>query len=233
MECIVGTSGFSYKPWKGIFYPSDLPDKQMLNYYGQILSGVEIDNTFYRLPKQAVLESWAEQVPAGFRFTIKASRRITHFARLKNADEPLAFLMTNVEVLKDRLGAVLFQLPPNLEKDVPRLAAFLELLPPGAPCAFEFRASSWLCDEVYALLEGRGVALCQADTDEEPISEIRPTTGFGYLRLRREEYDDAYLDLWAERIRSAPWERALVFFKHEDGGVGPVRAKALQERLSG
>ncbi|MCA9758184.1 MAG: DUF72 domain-containing protein [Candidatus Eisenbacteria bacterium] len=232
MECIVGTSGFSYKPWKGTFYPSDLPDKQMLNYYGQILSGVEIDNTFYRLPKKAVLESWADQVPENFRFTIKASRRITHFARLKNADEPLSFLMSNVEVLGDRLGAVFFQLPPNLQKDVPRLEAFLDLLPAGVPTAFEFRASSWFCDEVYSVLEQRGVALCQADTDEEPISAIRPTARLGYLRLRREEYDDAYLDLWAERIRSAPWDRALVFFKHEDGGVGPVRAKALQERLS-
>jgi len=233
MDAIVGTSGFSYKPWKGTFYPSDLPDKEMLHFYGEILTGVEIDNTFYRLPKRAVLENWAEQVPDHFQFTLKASRRITHFARLKNAEEPLSFLMANAQVLGPKLGAVLFQLPPNLGKDMSRLEAFLQLLPPEVPAAFEFREDSWFDPEVHELLRKHGAALCQADTDEAPVEELVATASFGYLRLRREDYDDAYLDLWAERVRAAPWTRALVFFKHEDGGVGPVRAAALQNRLSG
>lgn len=232
MDCIVGTSGFSYKPWKGIFYPAKLPDKEMLRFYSGVLGGVEIDNTFYRLPRQSVLEGWAAQVPETFRFTLKASRRITHFARLKNAEEPLAFLMNNAQVLGARLGAVLFQLPPNLNKDLARLEAFLALLPPEVPAAFEFRATSWNDSEVHDALRRRGVALCQADMDDEPLEELVATAPFGYVRLRREDYDDAALDAWARKIRGMQWDRVLIFFKHEDGGIGPVRAQALAERLA-
>ena len=162
MQLIVGTSGYSYKEWKGSFYPEDLSAKKMLGYYGERLGAVEINNTFYRLPrlpKASVLENWAGQVPEDFRFSIKASRRITHFTRMKaEAREPTEYLLSTLETLGDRLGVILFQLPPNLKKDVDRLAGFLEILPDETPAAFEFRHESWNDDEVHSLLSGRGMA---------------------------------------------------------------------------
>jgi uncharacterized protein YecE (DUF72 family) len=213
MKIWVGTSGFSYKPWKGVFYPPGLP-------------AVEIDNSFYRMPKKAVLEGWTQQVPETFRFTIKASRRITHFARLENTDEPMSFLMGNVRSLGERLGAVLFQLPPNLPKDVERLRAFFPLIPEDIPAAFEFRHDSWFDEETYAALRERGFALCQADTDEQPLEAL-------YLRLRREDYTPGHFRTWAERIREQAWTDAFIFFKHEDGGTGPRWAGELRELMAG
>ncbi len=226
MELFAGTSGYSYKEWKGAFYPEDLPAGEMLGFYSGQLPAVEINNTFYRMPKRSVLESWAAQVPEGFRFSIKASRRITHFKRLKEADEELGFLLGNLEVLGPRLGVVLFQLPPNLKKDLPRLEAFVALLPDGLPAAFEFRHASWLEDgEAAACLAERGLALCKADTEDEPAEGPLAGGPLGYLRLRRAAYDDADLLGFAERIRTAGFERAFVFFKHEDEGAGPRLAR--------
>jgi uncharacterized protein YecE (DUF72 family) len=233
MEIYAGTSGYSYKEWKGSFYPEKLAAAEMLRFYAKRLGAVEVNNTFYRMPKRSVLESWAAQVPEGFRFAVKASRRITHFKRLKDAGEELGFLLGNLEALGQRLGVVLFQLPPNLKKDRPRLEAFLERLPQEAPAAFEFRHPSWTeDDEVAQLLADRGVALCRADSEETPLRDELPAGRFGYLRLRRAGYADAELADFAERIRARGWQRAFVFFKHEDEGAGPKLAQRFNE-LSG
>ena len=231
MNLHVGTSGYSYKEWKGRFYPEDLSAGEMLSHYGTRLNGVEINNTFYRLPKASVLESWAEQVPDGFRFSVKASRRITHFTRLKEeARGPTEYLLSTLETLGPKLGAILFQLPPNLEKDAERLAGFLEMLPAGTPAAFEFRHESWKDEEVRALLRGRGMPIVCADTEESEGDEpIVSTGGWGYLRLRRPGYDEADLARWAGHVRATGWERAFVFFKHEDEGAGPRMAERFLE----
>lgn len=232
MRIRAGTSGFSFPEWKGSFYPADLGAKDMLAFYGTRLSTVEINNTFYRLPKRDVLEGWASQVPADFRFAIKASRRITHFTRLKpESYEPLGYLLTNLEVLGDRLGTVLFQLPPNLKKDLPRLEAFLGQLPAGKRFTFEFRHESWLADDVYDVLRSRDAALCCADVAEEGAPLV-PTASWGYLRLRRVAYDDASLDEWVDKIRAQPWTEADIYFKHEDEATGPKLAARFLERLA-
>ncbi len=239
MDFHVGTSGYSYKEWKGSFYPEKLAATKMLGYYAERLSSVELNNTFYRMPKTEVLESWAAQVPDGFRFAIKASRRITHFKRLKEADEVTDYLLRGVAHLGDRLGTLLFQLPPNLKCDLPRLDRFLELLPAGTRAAFEFRHPSWLDENVFVRLRAREFALVQVDADDESdegtTSELIRTAPYGYLRLRRPDYDGAALTDWALRIRDQGWEEAFVFFKHEDDGAGPRLAAefvAATERMS-
>jgi uncharacterized protein YecE (DUF72 family) len=228
MRLGVGTSGYSYAAWKGPFYPKDLSGKDMLRFYSGRLGAVEINNTFYRLPKPSVLEGWAEQVPAEFRFVLKASRRITHLKRLKEVGDETRFLLETSSVLGDRLGAILFQLPPNLKCDLPRLDAFLDLLPPGSRAAFEFRHESWHGDEVLGRLRARDFALVAADTDEAP-AQIVPTAGWGYLRLRRTDYPRADLAAWAARVAAQPWREVFVFFKHEDEGTGPTWAAEFLE----
>ena len=231
MLLYVGTSGYSYKEWKGSFYPEDLSSKEMLRYYGEHLDAVEVNNTFYRLPKASVLEAWAGQVPASFRFSIKASRKITHFKRLKpEAADETDYLVRAVASLGDRLGVLLFQLPPNMKKDAERLASFLKLLPAGTPAAFEFRHESWECEEVHDVLREKGAALVCADTEDRDDDEtIVATASLGYLRLRRPTYVDQDLERWAQRVRSQDWESAFVFFKHEDEGAGPRMAKRFTE----
>ncbi len=225
MKLCVGTSGYSYKEWKGTFYPEKLPAADMLGYYATQLPAVEINNTFYRLPKASVLESWAAQVPEDFRFSLKASRRITHLKRLKDAAEETDYLLRTAQTLGDRLGVILFQLPPFLKKDLARLEAFTALLPEGTRAVFEFRDPSWFDDDVLACLRGKGCALCASDTDEEPQEALLSTAGFGYLRLRRSAYPPDALAAWAARIRSQPWQEASVFFKHVDDGAGPALAR--------
>jgi uncharacterized protein YecE (DUF72 family) len=229
MNLYVGTSGYSYKPWKGTFYPKDLPDKQMLPYYGERFRTVEINNTFYRMPKASVLEAWAEAVPADFKFVLKASQRITHMKRLKDADEPLSYLIKAAAVMKDRLGPFLFQLPPNMKKDVARLAAFLALLPSDRRAAVEFRHESWFDDEVFGVLRDHQAALCLAEAEDGLEVPFLSTTDWGYLRLRLPEYSDAKLKTWAKRVRDQEWRDAFVFFKHEDEGKGPAFAKRFLE----
>jgi uncharacterized protein YecE (DUF72 family) len=223
MELYVGTSGYSYKEWKGTFYPEDLSAKDMLSYYGQRLNAVEINNTFYRLPKESVLDAWAGQVPEDFRFSIKASRRITHFARLKEeARDPTEYLLSTLGALGGRLGVVLFQMPPNLKPDLDRLEAFLSILPPRVPGAFEFRHEGWKDESVYDLLRSREMAWVCADTDDAEDDEpVVSTAPWGYLRLRRPDYSDEDLARWAAQVAAAGWDRAFVFFKHEDEGAGP------------
>jgi len=230
MNFNVGTSGFSYKEWKGPFYPEKLANKDMLGFYGEQLPAVEINNTFYRLPKKEVVAAWAEQVPDTFRFSIKASRRITHFKRLKETDEVLEYLLSTVGALGDRLGVVLFQLPPNFKKDMDRLGPFLELLPDDLNAAFEFRNASWFDDEVHDALRAHGAALVVADTSEKD-AEIVSTAPFGYLRLRKDTYSDKKIAAWAKKVAEQEWNDAFVFFKHEDAGGGPKMAKKFLEAV--
>ena len=229
MNLFVGTSGYSYKEWKGIFYPEDLPAKEMLAYYARRLPAVEINNTFYRLPQATMIENWRDQVPAEFRFSIKATQRITHIKRLKNCAEETKYLLDTAALMKERLGVVLFQLPPNSKKDADRLRDFLPLIPPEIPAAFEFRHESWLDDEIFALLRGKNCALVMSDTDEKPLAEIISTATWGYLRLRRVNYEAEDLSAWMARIQSQEWKDAFVFFKHEDEGTGPKLAAQFIE----
>ncbi len=224
MKLYVGTSGYSYKEWKGSFYPDKLPAKEMLSYYATRLPAVEINNTFYRLPQRTVFESWKEQVPASFKFSVKASQRITHFKRLQGVEEETRYLLDTATALADRLGVVLFQLPPNMKKDLSRLEAFLRTLPDTTRSTFEFRHPTWLEDDVLELLSKHNHALCISDTDEMPVSNIDKTAAWGYLRLRRVNYTDEVLAEWVERMRQQKWNEAFVFFKHEDEGTGPKLA---------
>ena len=227
MRLLVGTSGFAYKEWKGPFYPADLPNGEMLAYYAARLSTVEINNTFYRMPTSRVLAGWGEQVPPGFSFAIKASRRITHQAKLENCEDALGHLLGATSALGGTLGPILFQLPPWFKKDAARLGAFLALLPAGQRAAFVFRHASWFDDEIAATLGGRGCALVVADVEDGPDPTIVPTARFGYLRLRRPGYGPEELARWAARIAAQPWDEAFVYFKHEDDGAGPKLATAL------
>ena len=231
MRVRAGTSGFSYKEWKGSFYPEDLPAARMLAYYSERLPAVEINNTFYRMPKPALLEGWSAEVPPEFRFVLKASQRITHFKRLKEAGDDVAYFFGVAATLGERLGPALFQLPPTLKKDLPRLEAFLGTLPTGAKAAFEFRHASWFEDDVFAALRSRGAALCLAE-DEELATPVVATADWGYLRLRRQDYGDADVAAWAARVREQPWTEAYVFFKHEDAGSGPRLAAQFLEHFA-
>ncbi len=228
MRVLTGTSGYSYKEWKGSFYPEDLPADEMLRYYASKLSAVEINNTFYRMPKSDVLARWAEQVPDGFRFVLKASQQITHRKRLRDAADPVAYFFKVAATLGDRMGPVLFQLPPNLKKDLPRLADFLAVLPPASRCAFEFRHESWFEEEVFEALRSRGCALCVAE-DEDLATPWVATAGWGYLRLRRQDYGEEDLRDRAGKLLAQPWSEAYVFFKHEEGGTGPKLAEGLDK----
>ena len=227
MRLWVGTSGYSYREWLGKFYPERLPAKEMLRFYASRFAAVEINNTFYRLPKETVLRSWAQQVPPEFRFVLKAPRRITHIKRLKDSEAEIEYLFRVATALGSSEGAVLFQLPPNLKKDIERLQYILSLVPADRNVAFEFRHPSWLDDAVFACLRMRNCALCVADTDDSEGSDLINTATWGYLRLRRREYSGADLMLWKERIRSQPWDHAYVFFKHEDEATGPKFATEL------
>ncbi len=229
MNFHVGTSGYSYKEWKGTFYPRDLPDKQMLRYYSERFRAVEINNTFYRMPEAAVLRAWAEAVPADFQFVLKAPQQITHRQRLKDAGESAAQLLEVAGELKKRLGPLLFQLPPNLKKDAARLRAFLALLPRRRRVAFEFRHPSWFDDETFGLLRDHRAALCIAEAEDGVEVPFVATADWGYLRLRRPDYGDAELTAWVKRVRDQDWRDAFVFFKHEDEGKGPQMAKRFLE----
>ena len=229
MKLIAGTSGYAFKEWKGSFYPEDLKDDGMLGFYAGKFPSVEINNTFYRLPKEHVLREWAAQVPDAFTFAIKASQRITHHARLKpECASAVEFLLTNTSVLGGRLGPVLFQLPPNLKKDVPRLQAFVDTLPTDRKFTIEFRNPTWFEDDVYEVLRRRGIAMCITEQPEF-ASPVVATAPWGYARLHRLDYDDAALGTWAERLGGQSWSEAYVYFKHDEGtGSGPPAVDAFR-----
>ena len=233
MDLRAGTSGFSYKEWKGPFYPAKTKPAEMLRYYATRLPTVEINNTFYRLPTPALLKEWREQVPDTFRFAVKAPRRITHIKRLADCAEEIRYLLATVQELAPVLGSMLFQLPPFQRLDLPRLSAFLELLPMDLKAAFEFRHDSWFDDAVYRLLAARNFALVQSEDDERSAASLPFTANWAYLRLRKAEYSDAELDAWLERLLGARLAAAQVFFKHEDEALGPRTAEAFLSRYRG
>jgi uncharacterized protein YecE (DUF72 family) len=226
MRLLAGASGYSYKEWKGSFYPPDLKTEDMLGYYAARLPTVEINNTFYRMPKREVLANWAGAVPEGFRFAIKASRRITHISRLKaeSAAEPLGYLYRNLEALGARRGPVLFQLPPNLKKDLPRLDAFLRLLPADHGAAFEFRNETWFADDVYDALKGAGAALCLSEREDGAPPPLVETAPWGYVRLRLETYSDDDLAQWGRRLGATGWREVYAYFMHEPTAPGYASA---------
>jgi uncharacterized protein YecE (DUF72 family) len=224
MNLHVGTSGYSYKEWKGSFYPEKMPAKDMLRFYSERLSTVEINATFYRMPQKSMLENWKEQVPGTFRFSLKAPQRITHFKRLKDTEEETKYFFETASVLEGQLGVVLFQLPPNMKKDLPRLEAFVNNLPEQHLVAFEFRHPTWFDDDVLELLRSQNRALVVSDTDDMPSTHIDKTADWGYLRLRRVNYSEENLAEWDQRIRAQDWKETFVFFKHEDEGTGPKLA---------
>ncbi len=226
MKIQVGSSGFAHKEWKGKFYPEKIPAKDMLRFYAGRLGTVEINNTFYHMPKESVLLSWAGQVPDDFVFALKAPQVITHMKQMRNVFEETEYLFRSLSTLDKKLGPVLFQFPKSFRANRDALADFLPLIPGTASCAFDFRNPSWLSAETLDLLRKKGCSWCIEDTDENPVQEIISTAPWGYLRLRRSDYTDADLSKWLERINSQKWERAFVFFKHENG---PEIAMRFQE----
>ena len=226
----VGTSGYNYQEWKGSFYPEDLSDKKMLAFYGGKFSSVEINYTFYRMPTNRILTNWAAEVPDHFRFALKAPRRITHDQRLRSVEDTLASFCSIAKSLGPKLGPLLFQLPPFLKKDVELLEAFLHEVPTGLKPVVEFRHASWLSDDTYDVLKRFGAALCVADS-EERTTPLELTSSFGYLRLRRTDYDEAALREWATRVAATPWQETFVYFKHEERGAGPAYASQFIANL--
>ena len=224
---LAGASGYSFKEWKGVFYPEKCKPEEMLPFYAQRLPTVEINNTFYRMPKAAVFENWANTVPEAFRFAIKASRRITHMSRIKaeSSAEPLSYLYKNLASLGAKRGAVLFQLPPNLKKDLPRLADFLALLPQEHGAAFEFRNETWFDDDVYATLKAAGAALVLSEREDNAPPPLVETAPWGYVRLRLETYSEGDLAAWAERLAATGWRETFVYFMHEP--TAPAYAHSL------
>jgi uncharacterized protein YecE (DUF72 family) len=231
MKIFVGTSGFAHKEWKGKFYPEKISAKDMLSFYAGHLSSVEINNTFYHMPKESVLASWAEQVPRDFVFALKAPQVITHLKQLRNVFEETEYFFKSLSVLEEKQGPVLFQFPKSFRADVPSLESFLRIIPDEAACAFEFRSPTWLDAGMPDLLRKKKCSLCIADTDENPAQEIVGTAPWGYLRLRRSDYSDADLSQWADRILSQKWERAFIFFKHEDEARGVELAMHFQDLI--
>ena len=229
MKIFAGASGYSYKEWKGGFYPEKISPRDMLRFYAARLITVEINNTFYHMPTVTVLASWAEQVPDDFVFAIKAPQVITHQKRLRDVGGETEYLFKTLSSLDRKLGPILFQFPPNFRADLPRLEDFLALIPGHFSCAFEFRHPSWLETDILDLLHGKGLSLCLADTEDNPVTEIIRTASWGYLRLRRADYRDAELSQWLERILAQPWEQAFVFFKHEGTAKGPELAIHFRE----
>jgi uncharacterized protein YecE (DUF72 family) len=228
-QLLAGASGYSFKEWKGEFYPQSIKPDAMLAWYGERLPTVEINNTFYQMPKASVLENWAKATPAGFRFAIKASRRITHFARLKaeTVADSVDFLYRNLAVLEAKRGPVLFQLPPQMKKDLPRLGEFLRLLPQGHRAAFEFRNDTWFADDVYDALKAAGAALCVSEREDNAPPPLVETAPWGYVRLRLESYSEEDLRKWAERLAATAWRESYVYFMHEP--TAPEYARRLMQ----
>lgn len=221
MKLYVGTSGFAYKPWKGRFYPADISEKEMLRFYAGVFNSVEINSSFYRIPDKSSLERWASEVPAEFRFAFKAPQKITHILRLKNCEEVVKYFLETVSVHQARLGPLLFQLPGNFKVDLDRLKSCLDLIPREFRIAFEFRNATWFQPEVFALMRERNAALCIAEADDDFEVPFTPTADWGFLRLRRLDYDEAAIAGWAKRVLQQNWSDAYVYFRHEDTAAGP------------
>ena len=231
MKIYVGTSGFAHKEWKGKFYPEKISPKDMLRFYAERLKTVEINNTFYHMPKESVLTSWAEQVGGNFVFALKAPQVITHMKHMRNVFPETEYLFKSLSTLGKKLGPVLFQFPKSFRADRSALASFLPLIPGNMACAFDFRSPSWLDNDILDILREKGCSWCIEDTDENQVQEIISTAPWGYLRLRRSDYTDADLSQWLQRIRSQKWERTFVFFKHEDGPEMAMRFQGVIDSI--
>ena len=232
MNLLAGASGYSFKEWKGSFYPADMKPDGMLAFYSARLPTVEINNTFYRMPKTEMLENWARTAPAGFKFGIKASRRITHFAHLKpESADSVAFLYRALDALGAKRGPVLFQLPPVMKKNLERLTEFLKHLPEGHGAAFEFRNETWFADDVYDALRSAGAALCLSEREDNAPPPLVETAPWGYVRLRLETYGDAELEQWARKLAATGWRETYVYFMHEP--TAPAYAQTLMRFATG
>ena len=231
MDLYIGTSGFSYKEWKGHFYPADLPASKMLEFYSARFNTVEINNTFYRMPREEMLAGWRETVPESFRFVLKAPKRITHQKKLSDCDDDVNHLHDVAGALGPTRGPFLVQLPPYVKGDHDLLRSFLDALPNGFRFALETRHDSWNDPATVEMLVEAGHTFCVADVDDQEPSDLPARASWGYLRLRRTDYDDDALAQWAERIREMPWSEAWIFLKHEDEGKGPRFAETLKSKL--
>jgi uncharacterized protein YecE (DUF72 family) len=204
----------------------------MLPYYAERFNTVEINYTFYRMPTAKLVAGWSAQVPAGFKFTLKAPKRITHDRRLRDVADPLRGFCEAASELGDKLGALLFQLPPNFKKDIAVFDGFLETLPPRVCGAFEFRHESWLDEDIYARLRARNLALCIADSEKRSTPVIA-TADYAYLRLRDEGYTPQHIAAWANQVEQLARQcrDVYVYFKHEEQGKGPEFARLLLDTL--
>jgi uncharacterized protein YecE (DUF72 family) len=231
MKFWIGTSGFQYAEWKGNFYPEDLPAAKMLGFYAERFSTTEINYSFHRIPAPKTIDNWKAQTPKEFRFALKAPQRITHWSKLRDCTDTLEYFLKVAGGLGEQLGPVLFQLPPTFKKDTDVLSSFLREFP-DVRAAFEFRHESWFDDEIFNLLKSRNIALCVADTDTITTPK-NITADYGYLRLRREDYQKTDVERWALFIREQQpdWKDAFVYFKHEESGIGPKRAQQMIEFL--
>ena len=232
VRVLTGTSGYSYDEWRGNFYPEKIAARDMLRFYAGRFPTVEINNTFYRMPREPLLQGWADQVPEGFSFVIKAPQRITHIRRLKECGEQLTFLFGVTATLGARLGPLLFQLPPNFRKDVPRLRSFFAAMPDRRRVAIEFRHASWFDDDVYERLRARNLALCVADS-EKLQTPVEITADYAYFRLRDEGYTPDDIARWADIIRAktSGSTDVFVYFKHEESGKGPEFGRLLMQQF--
>jgi uncharacterized protein YecE (DUF72 family) len=228
----IGTSGFQYAEWKGKFYPEDISAAKMLAYYSARFSTTEVNYSFRRIPSIAAVTKWAEATPEEFRFSFKAPQKVTHFAKLRNCGDVLEVFARAISEMREKLGIVLFQLPPTFKKDAPLLAEFLGQLPAAFRAAFEFRHASWFDDDVFEALRSHNVALCIAET-EDFATPFVATADFAYLRPRREDYTDAKISDWSDHLRSqeGQWREAFIYFKHEETAIGPKFAGQLVELL--
>lgn len=233
MTIWVGTSGYNYPEWTGSFYPEKFPTSKMLPYYAERFQTVEINYTFYRAPNKQILDGWNRETPDRFKLTLKAPKRITHVARLRNCADQVRHFLDTAATLGPKLGALLFQLPPYLKKDLPVLDAFLDTFPPQICAAFEFRHISWLDDEVYARLKAKNLALCVADS-EKLSTPVEITADYAYFRLRDEGYTRDGIARWAKTIhdKTSDCTDAFVYFKHEEAGKGPEFARILLDSLA-
>jgi uncharacterized protein YecE (DUF72 family) len=230
---LVGTSGYNYPEWRGTFYPEKFSTDKMLAFYAERLRTVEINYTFYRMPSEKLLSGWAAATPAGFSFTLKAPRRITHDAKLQRCEDLLQSFCGISRTLGPKLATLLFQLPPTFKKEPDVLRAFAELLPEGTRAAFEFRHASWFDAGIFDILRSRNLALCIADS-EKMSTPVEMTADYAYFRLRDEGYQQPDIERWASVIAGLTGVAdTFVYFKHEEQGLGPEFAKRLIESLGG
>jgi uncharacterized protein YecE (DUF72 family) len=237
-ELRIGTSGWSYVHWRGRFYPAGLPTRAWLAFYAERFDTVEINGSFYRMPNEPAVAGWHERSPEGFLFAWKASRYITQAKRLKEAAEPLAFVLERASALKEKLGPILFQLPPQMRRDDDRLAEFLALLPKSHRFSVEFRDAGWYSPAVLELLADHGVALCISDHHAAP-APAQATASFVYVRLHGPggryagRYPEDELAAWAERIAAwrAEGRDVFAYFDNDIEGAAPLDAEALKTRI--